>query len=391
MTTAPVDVSAPDAEALPASYLETFGEDRGYLNFARFGPPSCAVVDTSARLMESAMAGGVGVGEALDAQTLRAREAFARVSGFPLDHVALVPNTSLGLFQAAFGFESGSVLISSGEFPANLYPWLRNNRIGRAGVHVMGGPGVHVTPDLVADAMSADTVAVAVSAVDFRTGFRADLAGIRDVIGPDRLLVVDGIQAFGAIDVDWSPADVVVAGGQKWVRAGWGAGGMAFSEAGLERIQPVLGGWTGVEDAHVYNGIEHVVRSDATRFSISNLSPFAAGSFATALELIESASVASLDARIASGVDALIGCLDEAGVEVLSPRSRADRGGIVVAHVPEGKAAQAHAALEAEGISATLHGADRIRLSVHATTSHEMFPVAAALVSTSEGASKTGC
>ncbi|GAA1347011.1 aminotransferase class V-fold PLP-dependent enzyme [Arthrobacter roseus] len=377
MTTAPIHVPAPDAGALLASYLEAFSEDRGYLNFARFGPPSRAVVDTSARLMETAMAGEVGVGKALDVQTLRAREAFARVSGFPLDRVALVPNTSLGLFQAAFGLESGSVLISSGEFPANLYPWLRNNRIGRAGVHVMGGPGVHVTPDLVAGAMSAETVAVAVSAVDFRTGFRADLAGIRDVIGSDRLLAVDGIQAFGAVDVDWSPADVLVTGGQKWVRAGWGAGGMAFSDAGLERIQPVLGGWTGVVDEHVHDGTEHETRPDATRFSISALSPFAAGAFASALELIESASVARIEARIASGVDALIGCLDEAGVGVLSPRERADRGGIVVARVPGGRAAQAHAALEAEGISATLHGEDRIRLSVHATTSHEMFPVAA--------------
>ncbi len=40
-----------------------------------------------------------------------------------------------------------------------------------------------------------------VSLVDFRTGYRADLAALRDVIG-DRLLIVDAIQGFGAVDAD---------------------------------------------------------------------------------------------------------------------------------------------------------------------------------------------
>ncbi len=374
---------APGDGALPTSYLEAFGEDRGYLNFARFGPPSRVAAETSASLMETAMSGSVEAGGVLDAQSLRAREAFARLSGFPPENVGLVPNTSLGLFQAAFGIERGAVLISSGEFPANLYPWLRAHDIGRVNAQLMGGPGVHVTPDLVAESMNSETVAVTVSAVDFRTGLRADLPGIREVIGADRLLIVDGIQAFGAVDVDWSPADVLVAGGQKWVRAGWGAGGMAFSDAGLERIRPVLGGWTGVMDAHAYDGMEHDLRPGADRFSMSNLSPFAAGAFASALELIESASVARIDAQIASGVDALIGCLDDTGVEVLSPRDRRDRGGIVVAGVPDGKAAQAHRSLAEGGISATLHGHDRIRFSVHATTAPAVFRDVACIVADS--------
>ena len=53
-------------------------------------------------------------------------------------------------------------------------------------------------------------------------------------------------------------------------------------------------------------------------------------------------------------------------------RDRAERAGIVVAQVP-GRAAEAQAALRAAGISTTVHGADRIRLSVHATTRSEVF------------------
>ena len=67
------------------------------------------------------------------------------------------------------------------------------------------------------------------SLVDFRTGYLADLEGIRQVIG-ERLLIVDAMQGFGVVDAPYEVADIVIAGGQKWVRAGWGTGFLALSE-----------------------------------------------------------------------------------------------------------------------------------------------------------------
>lgn len=353
---------------LPASYLHAFSEEPGYLNFASYGPPSRDVVARSTQLLATAAAGAVGASELLHGDDVKARQAFARLSGFPLERVTLVPHTSGGLFQLAFGISGGSVLVSAGEFPANLYPWLRGRDIGRAAVQFMAGRGEPVTPEVVEAALTPATVAVTVSAVDFRTGFRADLQGIRNVIGPDRLLIVDGIQAFGVVDLDWSPADALVVGAQKWLRGGWGAGAMAFSQAGLERIRPVLSGWTGVDEPMNFDGVVHEPRADALRFSISSLSPFAVGAFASALDLVGSVTVRAIEAKVAAGVDFLIDRLDTAGVKVVSAREPTRRAGIVVAQIPEGRAAQAHAALAAAGLSTTLHGNDRIRLSVHATT-----------------------
>ena len=51
----------------------------------------------------------------------------------------------------------------------------------------------------------------------------------------------------------------------------------------------------------------------------------------------------------------------------LSPVARAERARIIVAGVPAGSAAAVGARLEAAGLTATLHGDDRVRLSVHAT------------------------
>lgn len=363
--------------ALPAEYLAAFDEDPRYLNFASYGPPSLDVADTMSRLVAISVAGKTGATDVLHSEDLRARAAFARLTGFTMDQVTLIPHTSLGLFQVAFGITDGSVLVSAGEFPANLYPWLRADDIGLSRLQLMGGPGYRVTPQSVADALTSDTVAVAVSAVDFRTGFRADLAGIRAAIGPDRLLLVDGIQGFGVADIDWSPADALVVGAQKWVRGGWGAGALAFSDAGLERIRPVIAGWTGVVEPSRYDGLEHELRSDALRFNLSNLSPFATGGFATALELIETATVAGIENAVSQGVDDLLHRLAAAGVAVLSPKERAHRAGLVVAGIPERRAPEAHAALTAAGVSATVHGDDRIRLAVHATTTAVAFDAAA--------------
>ncbi|WP_247827784.1 aminotransferase class V-fold PLP-dependent enzyme [Arthrobacter antioxidans] len=362
-----------------ASYRASFTEARGFLNFASYGPPSRAVRERVAHLMELAGDGGPRIGGTLYGEDLRARESFARLSGYPVENVGLTGSTSLGLFQVAFGLTGGSVLVSAGEFPANTYPWLRTSAAGRARVELTGGPGTRMTPDVVARALTADTVAVSVSAVDFRTGYRADLAGIRAVIGPDRLLVVDGIQAFGVADLDWTPADVLVAGAQKWVRAGWGVAALALSPQGMERIEPLLTGWTGVTESGRYDGAEHPPLPGARRFSVSNLSPYATGAFAEALALIETVGVRAIEGAVAAHAQALMGQLDAVGVPVLSPQDPSDAAGIVVAGIP-GRAAEAHAALAAADVTATLHGEDRIRFSVHATTRSEVSGEAAAVL-----------
>lgn len=364
------------------AYLAQFAEDPLYLNHASYGPPSRAVVETSLRLLERAAQAGPDASGRLHSEDQRAKAAVSRLTGAPVERVALTANTSLGLMQVAFGIPRGDVLLSLDEFPSNVYPWLRARDVGLIGVRGIDpvGPGpLRVTPQAVERALTPEVVAVSVSAVDFRTGFVADLAGIRAVIG-DRLLVVDGIQGFGVADLDWSLADALVVGGQKWLRAGWGAGFVSFSERGIDRIGPVLGGWTGVEGPTRYDGEEHAPLDDAGKHSITNLSPFATGSLATALELVESVGVGAIAARIAETSGGLIAELDRVGVAVLSPRDPAERAGIVVARVADGRAAAAHASLTAAGVTTTVHGTDRIRLSVHATTTPQAAATAAAVL-----------
>ncbi len=349
------------------AYLRQFGEPGGYLDFARFGPPSRAVLDTTARLLEQSAGAGSSTVDELMRQEQRAKAVIARLCRTGADHVVLVPNTSQGLFQAAFGVPGGEVLVSAAEFPANTYPWARAAEAGRLTVRGLA-PG-HVTADAVTAGLTADTTAVSVNAVDFRTGYRADLAALRDVVG-DRLLIVDGIQGFGAIDAPWDAADVLVAGGQKWLRAGWGTGFAVLSDRALERLRPVLSGWTGAAGGGVFDNEIHPPAPGAASWSITNLSPVSSGAFAAALELAEEAGIGAIEACIAERVGTLEETLRSLGAQIVSATGR--RAGILAFTLPGKPAAQVGALLAAEGVAATVRP-EHVRLSPHAST-----PMAAA-------------
>ena len=349
---------------LSPRYLTQFDEPAGYLDFARFGPPSHAVLDTTAHLLELSTKAGPATVDELMRQEVRAKAAVARLCGSDTDHVVLVPNTSTGLFQAAFNAPGGEVLVAAAEFPANTYPWARAEAAGHSRVRWLSPPGGHVTADAVAGALTGDTTVVSVSAVDFRTGYRADLAALREVAG-DRLLVVDGIQGFGAVDAPWDAADVLVVGGQKWLRAGWGTGFVVLSDRAFERMQPVLSGWTGARDPGLFDDEIHPPADTAAAWSISNLSPVTSGAFAAALELVEEAGIAAVEGRIQERVGELEEALRSLGARIVSATAR--RGGILAFELPGQPAERVGAALAAEGIAATVR-TEHVRLSPHAST-----------------------
>ncbi|PRY40676.1 aminotransferase class V-fold PLP-dependent enzyme [Umezawaea tangerina] len=345
---------------IPSSYSVQFHEPEGYLDFGRFGPPSHAVVDTSTRLLEASAAAGPSTVDDLMRQELRAKAAAARLCRSDTDHVTLLPNTSTGLFQVALGV-TGEVVVSAAEFPANTYPW---QRAGRAEVRWMRPDRGWVTPEAVHEALTPATTAVSVSAVDFRTGYRADLAGIREAVG-DRLLVVDGIQGFGVVDEPWEVADVLVVGGQKWLRAGWSTGFMVLSDRALERLDPLMSGWTGALDPGLFDDDVHPVAEGAAGWSITNLSPVAAGALGHALELVELGGVQAIGARIAARLDELTDIIREAGGTVVSAEDR--RAGILAFTLPDHPASVVGSALVATGVTATVRP-EHVRLTPHAST-----------------------
>lgn len=352
-------------------YAEGFRDEPGYLDFARIGPVGRTVRDEEA--MQSSILGRARFGtlDQLDAQDARVREAVARVLRTSADRVVFQPNTSQGLMHVMFGI-SGQVLVSTADFPSLTFAATRASAaIGRVEPVWFTPDHARITPGAIRDVLTPDIETVGISLVDFRTGHLVDLEGIRDVVG-DRLLVVDSIQGFGVVDAPWELADVVVSGGQKWVRAGGGTGFMALSDRALSRIQPVFSGFSATDADGT--PLDEVLppTAGARAFQVSNPDRVAEARLAAALEELEAVGVQVISDALTDRVERIIDLADEFGIEVLSPRAVTERAGIVVLDPGTDRLTTLTAALHNHGVTATVR-AGSVRLSPHVTTDEETF------------------
>jgi selenocysteine lyase/cysteine desulfurase len=350
-------------------FADQFDEEPGYLDFARVGPIGRAVREEQDAATTALSRARFGTIDDLRGHDERMRTAVGRLTGFRPEQVCVQPNTSQGLMHAMFGL-TGGLALSPSEYPS----------IGFAAVRAAESLGVlsplwletdhgRVTPGNLRDQLTPSITAVAVSLVDYRTGFLADLEGIRQVIG-DRLLIVDAIQGFGVVDAPYLHADVVVAGGQKWVRAGWGTGFMALSDRAVDQLTPVFSGHTGTDDDDLPDrGVEPPSRS-ARAFSVSNPDPVAEARFATALDGIADVGVPAIRQRIMDVTTRIIDLADEFGVPVSSPRAENERAGIVVLAPAPDQLTMLVASLFNHGVSSTTR-AESVRLSAHVSTTDD--------------------
>ena len=352
-------------------FTARFEEEPGYLDFARMAPIGSTVRTEEQAMMSLLARSRFGTLSTLGDQDLRVREAVAALIGFDAAQVVFQPNTSQVLMHVMFCL-SGRVAVSAVDFPSSPFAitmaadalssvtplWLETDH-GR------------VTPGNLRDQLTGDTVAVAVSVVDARTGYFADLDGIRQVIG-DRLLIVDATQGFSIVDAPWEVADVVVSGGQKWARAGGGTGFLALSDRAAERLVPTFPAFSATDADGTELGEVLAATKGAAAFETSNPDPMAQARFAAALEEIAEVGVAVINVGIAQQTARIIASADEFALTVVSPRVEAERAGIVVIVPPPDRLTALTAALHNHGITATTRqGA--VRLSPHVTTCDDTF------------------
>lgn len=358
-------------------YAARFSEEPGYLNFARVGPIGAAVLEELNAQNDLLSRARFGTLASLDEdQDPRVRAAVSALTGFSPDQISFQPNTSQGLMHALFGI-TGGVALSAREYPSLTFATVRAGQaLGVVAPLWLETDHGRVTPGNIREQLTPSVTAVAVSLVDYRTGYLADIEGIRQVIG-DRLLVVDAVQGFGVTDAPYEVADVVVAGGQKWVRSGWGNGFLALSDRAAERLTPVFSGYTGIDpevDAIDPDDDGELLppAAGAGAFSVTNPDPIAQARFAAALEEIASVGVPAIRDRIIEKTTRLIDLADEFGIPVTSTRAENERAGIVVVTPAADQLTTLEASLFNHGVTATTRDGS-IRLSAHASTDEDTF------------------
>lgn len=349
------------------NYLDGFGEDAGFLNYAGAGALSRAAVDEQTAWIQLFARMRAGALDAFGAQDGRFRAACGTLLGMPEESVVFEPGTSQGLFTVLFGL-SGTVLVAPGEFPAVTIAAARA-AAARPDLTVRAietGADGRVSAKRIAAALDDEVTAVLVSHVDGRTGYRTDLEAIRAVIG-DRLLLVDAIQSLGAIDAPYAVADAVCAGGQKWLRSGFGGGLLALSERAQDVLEPVLSGHVGTSHEGLPWDETPPPAAGARGFVLGTPNVVAQAVAAASIEETNAAGITAVHAAVLANSARMIELADEFQLPVISPRAETERAGIVILEPLPERRATLSAAFHNHGITAT-ERSGRIRLSAHAGT-----------------------
>ena len=356
-----------------------------YFDHAGVAPVSRRVADAVTAFIAEARDFGRLHYAAWEARAEDVRAAAARLIGAAPDEVAFVASTSDGLSTIATSMDwrpGDSVVAVDAEFPANVYPWWA---LQRYGVTTRLAPVVagRLTPDAVAALVDDTTRVVSVSAVDFATGQRRDLAAIGELCRRRGVLFcVDGIQALGAlaIDVERDGIDALAADGHKWLCAPEGCGLLYVSRRWLDRLRPQRLGWKSVVDQGRYLPYHFDLKADAQKFECGSLNFLAIHALGAAIDLAMDVGVDAIERRVLALTDELRERLAADGFDVLSPARREERSGITVARTPEPPELVVPR-LRAAGVLASPRGGG-VRFSPHFyCNAHDIDRCIAALVS----------
>lgn len=284
----------------------------------------------------------------------RAREKMARLIGADLAEIGWVQNTSSALNMVANGLEwerGDNVVTVQGEFPANVYPWLGLERLG-VETRLVPQRDHRVLVDDIAAAMDERTRMLAISFVEFATGFRNNLYKLGQLCEERGVLfTVDGIQGLGALQLDVHAAGIhfLGAGAHKWLMGPQGVGVFYVRRDVLARLRPLTANWYSVvnRDDYLVYGQPWVDANSRIEGSTNNLSGLVA--FDAVLAMLLETGPARIESRVLHLTAYLVEGLRSRGYEVVSPQLPGERSGVVCFR-PKGDPLQLLARAQAEQI-----------------------------------------
>jgi selenocysteine lyase/cysteine desulfurase len=234
-----------------------------WLNAAASSPLCTPVAEAMERVVRASMERGDLDFPRWLAQRDAVRARLARFVGTTPDTVAFTPSTSFGFSVVAQCFKArgyDEVLSLEHEFPSTTVPLLK------AGLTVRGvrrrPDGSYPLADLEA-ALRPSTRAVAVSLVQFNSGYRVDVEGLAQLCRERQLvLCLNGAQAIGHIPLDvtrWG-ASFLAMPSHKWLGAGYGTGMLVVSREWHDVLP--MAGWLSVPPELLWQAFPGVARVD---------------------------------------------------------------------------------------------------------------------------------
>jgi len=250
------------------------------------------------------------------------------------EEVTFAKNTTEGLGWVANGLNwsvGDNVVTTNVEFPANIYPWMG---LQSRGVQLKMVPEENgrVPTERIVDAIDGRTRVVTVSAVEYASGFRVDLATLGRICREKGVLFcVDAIQALGVlpIDVRAMNIDFLSADGHKWLCGPEGCGIFYCNRELIGHLKPVTAGWLGMVDAFNFGKYRFEFLDDARKFDIGSYNLAGIYGLGASVDTILEIGVEAIAEHVLMLTDRLVNGLRTKGYRVVSSRRSGEASGIV--------------------------------------------------------------
>ena len=285
-----------------------------------------------------------------------------RLIGAPPGTTTMHQNVTIAeaIVLSCFPFEGQRrrIVYEEGNFPSVRYLYQAQADRGAEIVVVPEGEPVE-------SAIDERALLVPVTHVLFRTAEIQDVEAIvRRAHEVGAMVALDAYQSVGTVPLDVTAlgVDFAVGGSVKWLCGGPGAGWLYVRPDLCERLEPAFTGW----QAHARPfdfAPEQEYAEGAARFLTGTPNVPALYACTAGYDLIEEIGVQRIRDNSVHQTELLIGLLDDAGFEVLSPRDPERRGGTVSVRVPDFP--EVHAELERREILCDFRPETGLRLGPH--------------------------
>lgn len=342
-----------------------------YFNHAAISPPPVTTIRAIQAQLKDVHENGSTNFRSWLAVKERARELLASFLGARPEQVAFMRNTSDGLSTVANGLNWGpgdNIVTFNREFPSNIYPWLRVRDAFGVEVRMCEERAGRIDLEELESLIDQNTRLVAISHVQYASGYRIDLQRLGQLVRQrDALLVVDVIQALGVVptDVEAEFIDVAAGAGHKWLLTPEGVGYLYLSDRARERIQPTLVGWISVSDPGDYLNFDQEWNRGALAWETGTGPAALLHGFKASLDLLSGFGVQNIADYLAGLTDYLCERLKTKNYEIVSSRAPGEKSHIVCIRHAGGLSAMALYSHLAERNIVTAPRGDRLRIAPH--------------------------
>ncbi len=299
----------------------------------------------------------------------RARKLVAEMLNVREEQIAFMRNTSDGFASVANGLswqKGDNIVTFEREFPANFYAWRRIRDKFGVELRLASEKNGRIDLEEFISLIDANTKIVSISAVQFSSGFRADLERIGEAARKHgALFAVDIIQAFGALPLDLSLVDIACGASHKWLCSPEGCGILYLSDKAREIIEPTLVGWISVETPWDFDDYEQDFKPNALAWESGTGSISLFYGLEQSLKILHETGSENIEKYLEELTDFLCESLAGKDYEIISSREKGEKSQIVcVKHRGGLSSNQMAKHLEAENIIAAPRG-NRLRIAPH--------------------------